>query len=308
MTQVIQPDVHQRIPEAVRDCIVTVDFDPNRETRYDATVIVVTYDREPDVLDRTVQSLADQDATSYEVLLVDNGLDWNLLERQTEYNVVTGYVEFDDNYGVNRGRNLGAHLANGEVLVFLDDDAVPAQDFVREHLNAHRKFDIVGARGRLYPKTSGPFSEFGPRYDMGDEAFPYPLTKEGNMSITADAFEAVGGFDEELYGHEGRELTARLVERYGAESTIYYPDAIVYHDYVDGFVDLVTKKARHNRYQQILENEGSEAMTLNDKYAASPPTENLSIVTKIYLYSVIRITDVLAAVLAWFKSYDTPTR
>jgi len=295
------------VPDDVRDRIATIEVDSDREQSYDATVVVVTFDRDRDVLERTLESLNEQVAPSYEVVLLDNGTDWNPDTLYAAYESITVYVEFEDNYGVNVARNLGASLANGDVLIFLDDDAEPAPAFVSAHLRAHEVFDVVGARGRIFPHSTGLYGRLGPRYDLGDSPFPYPLDTEGNLSIDREAFFEVGGFDEELYGHEGLELTSRLIDRFGTDATIYYPDAVVYHDFVDGFTGLVAKKARHKYWRHQLKQTRPEVLAVDGQYDVSPPAGS-SMVRTLVLYLLGRMSDLFATLLFRLRSYEDPTR
>lgn len=304
-----RPPGWERLAEETRDRIIRVDVAEDRRESYEASVVLVTYDRAIENLKPTLESLTAQDTESFEVLLLDNGTEWDLHGLQVDYEVVTVYVEFDRNYGVNLARNTGAAFANGQVLVFLDDDAVPRDDFVSQHLRAHQNNDIVGARGRVLSKSAGFFNRMGPRYDIGDESFPHPLDLEGNLSIDSDAFAAVGGFDEDIFGHEGLDLTVRLIERYDPEETIYYPDAVIRHDFVDGFFDYVEKRARHRHYRQQLSKRRPELFKVYDYYEYEPQdSSDDSITAKITLYAIKRIADALARLNRMRRSFDRPTR
>lgn len=274
-----------------------------------ASVIVVTYGRDAEELRQTLDGLASQSASSFEVILVDNGTGWDLRATQADYDEITGYVEFEENYGVNVGRNTAASIASGRVLVFLDDDAVPTNDFVEQHVRAHDRYDIVAARGRVRPKTSSLYNWMGPRYDLGDESFPHPLDLEGNLSIRRDVFEEVSGFDEDVFGHEGIHLTAKILDRYDLESTIYYPEAVVYHDYVDGFLGLVEKKARNDHHRRLLRQRRPALFDVYQRYGVEvTAVDEAPLPVKVLLFAVGRLSDLLTPVVRYTSSYDRPTR
>lgn len=274
-----------------------------------ASVVVVTYRRDAEELRQTLDALASQTASSFEVIIVDNGTAWDLRTLQADYAEITGYVEFAENYGANVGRNTGASIAAGEVLVFLDDDAVPTNDFVEQHLRAHDDHDIVGARGRVRPKTMSLYNWMGPRYDLGDEAFPHPLDLEGNLSIRRDVFEEVSGFDEDVFGHEGILLTAEILDRYDLESTIYYPEAVIHHDYVDGFFGLVEKKARNDHHRRNLQQRRPALFDLYQRYDVErTAVEEASFPAKVLLFAISHLSDLLAPVVRYTASHDRPTR
>ena len=77
------------------------------------------------------------------------------------------------------------------------------------------------------------------------------LNTEGNASIKRDALVAVGGFAA-MFGHEGVDLTGRLVERYGPDAVWYSPEPVIYHDYVSSFRGYLAKRFRHGRMMRKL--------------------------------------------------------
>ncbi len=60
----------------------------------------------------------------------------------------------DLGYRAGQARNLGIRVATGEVLVFVDDDVLVADDFVLEHVRAHvlqpRPSIVIGYRHRAF--------------------------------------------------------------------------------------------------------------------------------------------------------------
>lgn len=91
-------------------------------------------------------------------------------------------------------RNLGAHVANGEWLLFLDiDHAISGAE--------------VGRLLKLLPMLPGK-SAFRPRRRLVDGA--YGLARAANIwLIRKGDFWRVGGYDERLCGHYGTDLEFR---------------------------------------------------------------------------------------------------
>ncbi len=286
-------------------------MDADRSDRPDASVIVVTYGRAVEDVRPALEGLRNQTETSFEVILLDGGTDWDLQALQSEYDVVTAYVEFDENYGVNVGRNVGAQIANGDVLVFLDDDGVPASDFVEHHVRAHRDLDIVAARGRIFPKTPSVYNQIAPRYDLGEESIPSPIDAEANASFDREVFESVGGFDEDIFGHEGLELTARLLERHDRETLRYVPGPVVYHDFADRFSTVVRKKTRHKYYKRELgrQNPGLfELYSNHDFETETEPDDRMPMAMRVVPFAVNRSAELLSRL--WVRVYakERPTK
>ena len=129
-------------------------------------------------------------------------------------------------------RNFGALFSNGEIIIFIDDDGIPEEGLIQAHLKIHKERAIHIARGVYRPKTKN-----GPKpwhYELGTEARPAVCLLEGNTSFRPEAFFKVGGWNDRLLVyHEGLELSYRYFRAgYEQEKLIYFPDAVLRHDYV----------------------------------------------------------------------------
>ncbi len=148
-----------------------------------------------------------------------------------------------ENRGSSAARNLGAALATGELLAFLDADDLWASDKLALQLAAmaeDSRIDIV----------FGHVQEFRHNPRQGGEAGPaIPGFHPGAMLIRRPAFDRIGGFSEDFQQAEVVEWMARLVERDVAYRML--PETVMYRRIHD------SNKGRNNadaksQYLRIL--------------------------------------------------------
>jgi peptidoglycan/xylan/chitin deacetylase (PgdA/CDA1 family) len=215
-----------------------------------ASVVVVLHRPDDGVLDRVLAGLRVQTLDRFELIFVDNGggLARDAILRRVEAPGV--WIELARNVGPARARDLAAAHARSDLLVFLDDDAVPDAGFVDAHVRC-RDDGAVAVRGRVVPFRSKLLNRFAVEYDLGPKGFPHPLDVEGNTSVDRAAYLAAGGFGPAGWGGEGLVLTAKLLSMAGADRIRYDPRPVVAHDYSAGPFDLLRVRAREVRAARI---------------------------------------------------------
>ncbi|MDS0295138.1 glycosyltransferase family 2 protein [Halogeometricum luteum] len=254
---------------------VEAGFDESPAAAPAVSLVVVTYRTDRDAFESVLSALRSQTDDDFELVVVDNGVEWDLGARLREVEGGAVYAELSRNCGVTLARNLGARLGDADLLLFLDDDAVPAPDFVAAHRRAHAAVDVVAVRGRVVPQSRTFYNSLQRWYDLGDRPRPFLLNIEGNTSVARDAYRSVSGFDEKLggrAGHEGIDLTYRLVRAgYGRESIVYSPDPVVYHDYATSLLGYLEKRVVGRRHRKRLAARRPELFEFASAY--SPPDD-----------------------------------
>lgn len=138
-------------------------------------------------------------------------------------------------------RDIGAEHACGDVLAFIDDDAYPHPEWLK---NAGKYFNsevvAVGGPGvtpdsdSLSQKVSGYIFEsliggggMTYRYKPGSfqEVDDYPSC---NLLIKRDIFKQLGGFDTNFWPGEDTKLCLDLTKKL-KKKMVYAPDVVVYH-------------------------------------------------------------------------------
>jgi glycosyltransferase involved in cell wall biosynthesis/Tfp pilus assembly protein PilF len=210
------------------------------------SVIVISWRLHPDT-ENNFKILQKQRNNNFELIFVDNGAAPEEFEGLKKY--ADTYIRLTCNTGAYMARNIGAVFARAPILFFLEDDGIPADNILDAHLRMHACFDVNSVRGVYRPKTKGNHLNIHAlHYDMGDRPFPWYVNLEGNASYRAEAFFAVGGWDDtNRFGHGGPELAYRLYQ-YDPEYTkqIYSPDPVIFHDYANDQQHLMKKREKQN--------------------------------------------------------------
>jgi GT2 family glycosyltransferase len=136
-----------------------------------------------------------------------------------------------ENIGCSAARNVGAYVARGECLLFLDDDASTGAADLDLLASTCLERGAAAVRGRIGPKSGSGLT--GNHYDLGEDLKPAPPTTEGFSAWQAEAFEKYGGFDPLLAGHEGMDLCCRMLGEVDTERFLYQPGALMRHDYAE---------------------------------------------------------------------------
>jgi GT2 family glycosyltransferase len=189
-------------------------------------VVVLTMGQRPEGLGKAIRSVLDQRDVDVDVVVVGNG--W----QPTGMPEGVRTVSLQDNVGIPAGRNAGASLVNGDLLFFLDDDAVLPTDDVLATIAG--RFERDGQLGLLQPRIADPDGarpprRWTPRLRVGDpERSSYAtVVWEGAVALRAEVFRKAGGWaDEFFYAHEGIDLAWRV---WDTGSTAWYAGDIVVH-------------------------------------------------------------------------------
>jgi glycosyltransferase involved in cell wall biosynthesis len=224
------------------------------------SVIVPTFNEEGYIA-RCLQSICDQqyDRAKFEIILSDaNSTDGTLKAASGMYDsLVTS-----ERRGIALGRNLGAANSRGEILIFVDADAVVSQNFLNYLDISFRDPTVVAVTGLAKPSDGRTFQRF--TYIMTYvlvrlfRTFGLALFPGICVAYRADAFHRVNGFREDFGIVEDLDLSRRI-SRFGkcivnTNSVAYVStrrlekhavSTVLFHVYNDLRYLLTGKVARH---------------------------------------------------------------
>lgn len=229
--------------------IPPVQSEPRAERNVTAPTISVvicafTFDR-LEVLGEAVASLRAQTLPPHEVVLVIDHAP-ELLEEVRRLWPDLKIVANREKQGLSGARNTGVAEATGEVVAFLDDDAIAALDWLEHLARAYEDPNVLGAGGTVRPRwVEGEPAWFPAEFDwvvgcthsgMPRQLEPVRNLVGANMSFRRAPLLEVGGFSHDLgrvgslpVGCEETDLSIRVHQRWPEAEILYDPDARVEH-------------------------------------------------------------------------------
>jgi GT2 family glycosyltransferase len=231
-----------------------------RKVKRRSVSVVVTTRHDPVRLERCLRSVLACDYPELEVIVVENGRRSNatmrMLGERFHDEPRLRYVE-EGRGGLTRARNAGLARAEGDVVMFTDDDVVVDPGWVRRCAESFdRKDDVVCVTGLVLPlelETDGQllferFASFAKGFGRTTFRLPQERTTHpffyytpgaigsgGNTALRADVARRLGGFDTTLgagtpaRGGEDVDVYARLLSI--GHTVVYDPSVIVWHEH-----------------------------------------------------------------------------
>jgi len=183
------------------------------------SVIIPTYNR-AHIVPQAIQSVLNQSYQEFEIIVVDDASTDNTGEVIKSFrDSRIRYIRQNMNHGAPTARNLGAKVARGEYLAFLDSDDVWYTELLRNQLNALSGLspDVGFVYCGMVRKEGENISVMGP--GVLGETFDDLLTRANgictsSLVIRRVAFQAVNGFDVELASFQDFGLLLRLMSKY----------------------------------------------------------------------------------------------
>ena len=217
------------------------------------SAIICTYNRER-YLYNVLQSLVagNLPTEEYEIVLVNNnstdGTEAEVRRFQTDYPQVQLRYCVEPQQGLSYARNCGIRESRGDILVYVDDDALVNKEYLATYADFFRRnADAVAAGGPILPQYDGCeepdwMSHYtrqlvtGKLY-LGEKEREFPgdaFPGGGNAAYRKSVFDAVGLFNVEL-GRKGNSLIGAeekdLFDKMTSQGMKFYylPTAILYH-------------------------------------------------------------------------------
>jgi len=252
---------------------------PGRALRGEApliSVVVPVYNAlrsDAGYLRQALDSVAAQTYPRLELVVVDDGSTDGSIAAVDEFAAAHAELKLralrQANGGQSSARNLGASVAGGEWLAFLDQDDV----WLPQRLDAvagllrdgtdlvYTDADIIAADGTVEIAAMHATRGVGgahPKRTLEEVLYQDVFVLPGTMTIRRSFFERLGGFDERLSGYEDDDLVVRAVE---AGTLAYLPVPTLEWRMYDGNYSLSHRmvSSRLKYWDKLVRRYGADA-------------------------------------------------
>ena len=199
------------------------------------SIIIIDYKKENPYRTECLEAIQKQTYKNYEIILV------------TDHPVTLPYPaiikkSFGHYVGPAQKRDWGAKKASGEILAFIDDDAYPDKDWLKNIVKDLSDSTLAGVGGPGVTPSNVSWTEEASgwmsasplgagintyRFFPGSRKFvdDYPSM---NLAVRRSDFLAVGGYDSNYWPGEDTKLCLDIVTKL-KKKIIYDPEVLVYH-------------------------------------------------------------------------------
>lgn len=241
--------------------------------------VVVAVRNEVQYIEKCIKSLANQDYPDYEIIVVDGMSDddtYELLKKlQKKYDFK---LLRNERRNAAAGRNIGIGVARGDVIAFIDGDAVASRNWLSSIAKAFERNSAVGVGGPdLLPEDSeykaraiglvmtSPLARGGrlnpsTQHTMMEKERYVEHIPTCNLCLKKEIFQEVGTFDENFVKGQDLELNYRIVK--AGYKLLYSPSIKVVHyrkHHIRHFASQIYKWAKAK--VAIIKKHGMEGLT-----------------------------------------------
>ena len=197
---------------------------------FSVSAIVVTYNR-PLSCKKTISSLLSQSILPYEIIIVDDASSKPFEFNHPLVKVFRNQFEL----GLSASRNIGVKVSRGDIVAFIDDDAIADRDWIKNIEYAFREYDADIVGGPVFPLFLSKPPEW---FDIKQFGWSVGINKKDiigcNFAVKRSVFERIGYFDENLGRKYGKLLSGEESEflqraRYANLRVLFMPEIKVHH-------------------------------------------------------------------------------
>ncbi|MEM3885055.1 MAG: glycosyltransferase [Nitrososphaerota archaeon] len=202
------------------------------------SVVIIARNAEKTISD-CLSSLLRQRFKPKEIIVVDNGSTDSTAKIATKFGVK---VIYEPIVGRSRARNRGIIESDGELVAFIDADAVADVDWLAWLMKRYEHGGLAGVAGSI--KALNPDKFAAKLLELATANKPH--YGGGNIMYEKDAIVRVGMFNENLQMAEDVELAWRVLK--AGKKIGFEPRAIVYHAHRESMSELLRQQYNFGKW------------------------------------------------------------
>ncbi len=226
ISQLLSRDKQVTVKEMVEDNSLFIDY-LNRTGNLASTrisVIINTLDR-CGCLKRLLDALFLQDYDNFEIVVVNGPSSDGTAKLLENYNAAIK-IEHCAEKNLSMSRNIGINAAGGDIVIFIDDDAVPLnRRWLSDYAELFEKDGELSCCGGPIYRKEGDLYSYYPVIDVYGKVYPFKnatspradgkeyfsVIQGGNFAVRKTDIVEIGGFDEYYeYYHDESDVAVRL--------------------------------------------------------------------------------------------------
>jgi hypothetical protein len=203
------------------------------KTEYKVSVNILNWNRK-DMLYEVLKSFGNQTFKDFEIVVVDNNSDDGSPQMILDEFPDVKLIQMPKNTGVPGGRNIGIVNSLGEILFFIDNDAIPDENLLEilvESFESDTSIGVIGAKIlNFYTKEIDITSWVYGKHNLKDrdKKFDASMFVGCGFAVRREVFEEVGLFsDYFFFMSEEKDLCYRVLDK--GYKIIYNPEIVVSH-------------------------------------------------------------------------------
>ncbi len=193
-----------------------------------------------------VRSLAAQNNQDFELIIIA----YDSSPAQSDLSAFTGricIVRLKDDIGPSFARNIGIAQTKGDFIAYLDSDMRATPGWVDAVLRQFANPQVMAARGQIVGNNDS-------QQAAVTESYATFCENADNSAFRKSVLLEVKGFDEDMFAHEGAELSYRIYE--SANNTLdvirFEPGMAVGLDVVSSESQQIIRENRNSRMNLLL--------------------------------------------------------
>ncbi len=220
--------------------------------------IIIPVQKINDYIFETCCKLKELENKNFEVLIFPDEIEEN--NEETEKQLGTKIIP-SGKVSPAKKRDMAIQYAHGDILAFIDDDAYPRQDWLK---NAARHFNnpavaavggpaVTPSNNSFWQRVSGAVFLSNVGGGNPDRYWPVGKVREVddwpsvNLLVRRNIFEKIGGFNSEYWPGEDTKLCLDIVKM--GKKIIYDPDVFVWHHRREGLIRHLRQIGRYGLHR-----------------------------------------------------------